>query len=299
MTMMMSTVFGAYTDPFTYRRATTGIGTNELIGNLGRLTQGVAIGATSLPVPALKVALTIDDQVTIFDKNNSEAVTCTASAAIGATTITVAPTQSAHMTRTVFCSDGTQGSLSDMIFNASSWLESITQQPRWLTTYTETLQAPSMRAAIDRNHAIIMRPRRFPVSAVTALSYQAQIGNVVPLDPTQCIVDSMVQTVAVPAIAVVGAQQSLFTRMPVGRTSPVWITITYAAGYPVLPGYVVEAANCLTGALLSDQFNPTGAAEMQMGKQKSVSYLRGDLSAKNALVKRAENLLRDDIERVM
>jgi hypothetical protein len=299
MAMVMTELFSAYTDPFVYRRATTGIGTNGLIGNLGRLTQSVDIGATSLSVPALKATLNIDDQVTIFDKNNSEVVEVTAIAAIGDLIVVVTPTQAAHVARTVFCSDGTQGSLSDMIFNASSWLESITQQPRWLTTYTETLQAPSMRAAVDRNRAIIMRPRRFPLSTVSALSYQAQIGSAVPLDPTQCIVDSLVQTVAVPAIAAIGAQQNLFSLMPMGRTSPVWLTITYAAGYPVLPGYIVEAANCLTGSLLSDQFNPTGAAEMQMGKQKIVSYLRGDLSAKNALVKRAENLLRDDIERVM
>jgi hypothetical protein len=298
MAMVMST-WNAYTDPFTYRRATTGLSTNALVGNLGRLTQAIDVGVTSLPVPALTVALKVDDQVTIFDKTNSEMVQVTAAAAVGDQVIEVTPTQAAHVAKTIFCSDGSMGSLADMIFNASGWLESITQQPRWLTTYTEILQAPSMRAAVDRNNAIIMRPRRFPLGSVSALSYQTQPGNAVTLDPVECIIDSLVQTIAVPAISMFGSQQSLFSRMPIGRSSPVWITITYTAGYPVLPGYVVEAANCLVGATLSDQFNPTGAAEIQMGKQHIVSYLRGDLSGKTALIKRAESLLRQDIERVM
>jgi hypothetical protein len=293
------TLFPAYTDPFAYRRSTTGQETSSLVGNLVRLTAGVSVGATSLPVPALTTALAIDDPVTIFDGTNSEVVTVTAVASIGVQSISVTATLAAHAAKTVICSDGTLGSLSEMIFEASSWLETITQQPRWLTSSTEALQAPSMRAAVDRNLGLIMRPRRFPLGTVSALSYQTQTGNVVPLDVTQCIIDNNVQTIAIPAINMTGGYQSVFARMPLGRTSPVWVSITYTAGYPTLPGYIITAANCLVGALLSDRYNPTGGAETAMGKQHIVSYLRGDQTAKSALIKRAESLLRGDIERVM
>jgi hypothetical protein len=296
---MVQAMFNTYTDPISYRRAATGLETDSLVGNVVRLTSDIAIGATTLPVSALTTALAVMDQVTIFDGSNSETVFVTAAAAIGDTSIATTATLAAHAMTTIVCSDGVRGSLADIITRASSWLEVITQQPRWLTSMTETLQAPSMRAAVDKNFALILRPRRFPLGDVTALSYQSQASNVVDLDPAQCIIDSQVQTVAVPSVTMLGAQQSLFFRMPVGRSSPIWVTLTYDAGYSQLPGYISEACDCLVGALLSDRDNPTGAAELQLGKRHLVAYLRGDLSGKTALVKRAEDLLRGDIERPM
>jgi hypothetical protein len=292
----MST-FTTYTDPFAYRRASTGMESDSLVGNLSRLTSGVSVGATSLPVSATTVALAVNDQITIFDGINSEVVSVTATAAIGSISITVTATVAAHATRTVICSDGTNGSLSDMIVNASSWLETITQQPRWQATYTDTLRSPSTRAAVDRNLALTLRPRRFPVQSVSAISYQTDPTNVIPLVTSYAVIDNDGRTVVFPAVVMTNGNQGFQSFMPVGRNSPVWITLTYSAGYSSLPGYIIEAANCLTGALLADRQNPMGAYEIQMGKRKVVMASSRDDTAKGGLVKRAEDLLRNDIER--
>jgi hypothetical protein len=286
-----------YTDPFAYRRASTGMESDSLVGNLSRLTSNISAGATSLPVSATTVALNVNDQITIFDGGNSEMVSVTVAAPVNSTTITVTATEAAHVARTPVCSDGTSGSLSDMIVNASSWLETITQQPRWQASYTDKLRAPSTRAAVDRNIALVLRPRRFPVVSLSSLSYETDPTNVISLVTSYAVIDNDGRTVVLPAVVMTNGNQGFQSFMPVGRNSPVWINITYEAGYSPLPGYIIEAANCLTGALLADRQNPMGAFEIQMGKRKVVMGSSRDDTAKGGLVKRAEDLLRNDIER--
>lgn len=291
--------FSTYTDPFVYRRATTGQETDSLVGNLARLSTDISFGATSLPVPATTVALSIDDPITIFDGPNSEIVTVTASTGIGASSIPVTATLSAHIAKTVICSDGIDGSLSEMIAQGSSWVETITQQPRWLTAYTETLQAPSMRASVDRNTAINLRPRRFPIGSITALSYQTDPTNVVPLNTSYAIINSEIQTISVPSVTVTNTNQGYQQSIPISRTVPIWIQLSYTAGYApsALPGYITTATNYLTSALLADRYNNGGYAQTTQGKTTLVAELRGDLTGKSILIKRAEWLLRGDIER--
>ena len=289
-----------YTDPFQYRRAPTGLESDSLVGNLTRLSGSVALGATALPVsPATTIYLAVDDQITIFDGANSEVVTVTATTNTGSTSIPVSATLATHAAKTVICSNGTQGSLADMIVDAGGWLENICQQPRWQATFTEQLKQPSMRAAVDVNGAVVLRPRRFPVTSLSSISYQTDPTNVVPLSTAYATLEP--QLVTLPILAAVGGTQgnmALVTR-PMSRNTPVWYNLTYVAGYApgTIPGHVIEAGMCLVSALIADRQNPTGAAEVQMGKRHLVAYLRGDTSGKVGLVKRAEMLLRNEQQR--
>jgi hypothetical protein len=289
-----------YTDPFQYRRAPTGLESDTLLGNLTRLSGSIALGATSLPVsPATTIYLAVDDQITIFDGANSEVVTVTTATVTGSSTILVSATLAAHASKVVICSNGTLGSLADMIVDASAWLENICQQPRWQATFTEQLRAPSMRAAVDVNGAIVIRPRRFPIVSVSSISYQTDPTNVVPLSTAYVTLEQ--QLITLPVLAATGGTQgnmALLSR-PVSRQTQIWYNITYIAGYApgTIPGHVTEAGMCLVSALLADRQNPTGGAEVQMGKRHLVAYLRGDQSGKVGLIKRAESLLANEQER--
>jgi hypothetical protein len=289
-----------YTDPFQYRRAPTGLECDTLLGNLTRLSGSIALGATSLPVsPATTIYLAVDDQITIFDGANSEIVTVTTATVTGSTSIPVSATLAAHASKVVICSNGTLGSLADMIVDAAGWLENICYQSRWQATVTEQLRAPSMRAAIDVNGALVMRPRRFPITSIVSISYQTDPTNVIPLSTAYATFEQ--QLITLPVLAATGGTQgnmALVSR-PVSRQTPVWYNITYVAGYALgaLPGLVSEAAICLVSALLADRQNSTGAAEVQMGKRHLVAYLRGDQSGKVGLIKRAEALLAGEQQR--
>src|SRR5262245_21877983 len=158
----------AYIDCFTYKRAVTGLETESLIGNIGRLTQAALVGDTSIHVgPSTTIALSQFDQLTIFDGSNSEVcMVGSGGANIGASVIPLLqPLQFAHAAYTVYCTDGVMGSLADELIEASNWIENITQQNLYQQTYTnETLDIPGMRASIDNRGMLVFRPRDFPAS---------------------------------------------------------------------------------------------------------------------------------------
>lgn len=289
-----------YTDPFQYRRAPTGLESDSLVGNLTRLSGPVTLGAVSLPLTInTTVALAVDDQITIFDGPNSEVVTVTATTGSGASAIPVSATLAAHAAKVVICSNGAQGSLADMIVDAGAWLENICQQPRYQATFTEQLKQPTMRAAIDVSGAIVLRPRKFPITSVSSISYQTDPTNVIPLSTAYATIEP--ELITIPVIAATGGTQgnmALVSR-PVSRQTRVWYNLTYTAGYApgTIPGHITEAGMCLVSALLADRQNSTGAAEVQMGKRHLVAYLRGDISGKAGLIKRAEFLLYNEQQR--
>src|SRR5689334_6799850 len=102
-----------YTDNLTYLKQPTGLVLTSYVGNTARLSGSVALGATSLPVPATSVALSQYDAVYVFDGPNSEVLQVGAAGAVqGATSIPLQnPTAYAHAAGTPYCTDGTAGSL--------------------------------------------------------------------------------------------------------------------------------------------------------------------------------------------
>src|SRR4051794_18579619 len=99
-----------YIDVFQYIRAVTGLETESLIGNKGRLSSAALVNDTTLHVtPATTVALSQFDNLTIFDGLNSETVMVgSGGASIGASTIPLLTgLQYAHAQYTTYCTDGT------------------------------------------------------------------------------------------------------------------------------------------------------------------------------------------------
>lgn len=285
-----------YLSIFDYLRSNSGHETASLYGNLLRINGSVTQGATSLPVtPNTTVQLNVYDPITIFDGASSEVVTVQASTAPGASSITLqSGTQYAHASGTPCCSDGTYGSLAEAIIDASAEVERICNQPLLQATYTnESLSLRTTRAIIDNKNSLLVRPRQFPVTSVSALSFLFATSNTVTLDSGQVLIDSMARFFTVPLLKALGASGSYGLGGFVDPTKSGNVQLTYQAGYTyaALPWQIRRAAVWLVSDLLTDRLNPTGSATTTQGKLTNEVYLRGDLSGDNALVKRARGLL--------
>lgn len=276
-----------------YVRAVTGQYTASLIGNLCRLNAGVSAGATSITVtPALTVQLNQYDIITIFDGSSTEQLTVQAQANVGATTVSVSATGYAHVAGTSFASDGTLGSLAQTILDGSSEVEKICQQPLLQRTVSgETLSLGSTRATVNNNSTLILRPRQFPITAFSSLSIEYTSSNIVSLDATQAIINGSGMTVNVPVIKQTSQNQQFYQYL--SQTVQGNVIIGYTAGYTYtqLPPIIKRCAVWLTSDMLSDQQNPTGAAQLNTGDKQLVTYLRGDTSGESGLYKRARAAL--------
>ena len=292
-----------YIDPFVYQRAPTGLESASLVGPAGFVASGGSIaGATSLPLatPLTSDTLGVGSRVTIFEGASSEVVTLTAVPSVANTVLTVTPLQYAHTGVAVWCGDGPGGSLADVIVRASKRLENKCQQALFAVSYTDTIPLQSMQAAIDQQRRLYLRPRNYPVSAVSALSLETVAGQSLPLDPTQAIIDSLRASVYVPLLQALsgsgggsGSWSYVVGTNNVDRNLAGEVIISYTAGfaYAAMPIDVQDACILYVSAELSKRQNPAGFAEVQMGKRHIMSYLRGDTSGVTSLVKEADRLL--------
>lgn len=290
-----------YTDCITYSKQPTGLVLAGYIGNIARIG-ATALGATSLTVPALTVALSEYDSVYVFDGPSSEELMVgVAGAIVGATSIPLLnPTVYAHNAGTPYCTDGTSGSLGEQIFTASKWIEDdICYQSLWSTAYTgEILTMPTMRAALDNQQNLHFRPRHFPITALTSMSIKVNQLSSTSYDVTQAIIDADQQTVDVPLLAASGVngipqQGSPWLWPALGRSTNAWITIAYTAGFAVgaMPRPIARACGLLTSACFAQLVNPVGADQINQGKRQVQFMLRGDTSGESLLIKEAKGLL--------
>lgn len=279
-----------------WSRSVTGLEWASLVGNTGRITSAVALGVTTLPVTALTVQLNQYDVLTIYDGSSSENVIVQATAAVNATSITISATSFAHVAGTPFSTDGILGSLAEHILRASQWLETICKQPLWQTTYAgENLAIPTMRASIDNQYALHFRPRHWPVSSITSISVTTVPGFSISLDPTQIIVDSDKQICSMPNIQplpVIGSSQQPYPIWGItSRYREAQLTLSYQAGYAILPYDVIEAIVLLVSDQLAKRDNPIGALEVSSGNRHISAAIRGDTSGDTILFKRAKKIL--------
>lgn len=286
-----------YLSIFDYLRATTGLETGSLVGNTARLASAQVVGALSLSItPATTVALAANDRITIFDGPNSEVVVVASITAIGETSI---PLQAPglvydHAGNTPLCSDGVMGSLADQIVDACGEMENFLQQSLFQATYTETLRIPSMRASVDNQQMLVFRPRHFPVSLESGITIKRNNADPVNYDATQAILDGTGQVVSVPWLVAGSGGGSTYSLLSmVSRSTNLFLTITYTAGYPAasMPGDIREAAILLSSDYLAKRLNPGGAAEVDSGTRHNVAVLRGDIAGESLLYKRAVRIL--------
>lgn len=291
-----------YIDPIAYLKQPTGLTLSAYVGDVGRIASCSA-GATSLTVTSALTGIALNqyDSFYVFDGPNSEQLQVGSGGAnVGATSIPLqAATAYPHVGGTVYCTDGTSGSLGEQIFIASRWIEDdICHQALWQTAYTnEILTMPTMRAAIDNQQNIHFRPRHFPITTLTSLSIMTVQGNSISYDPTAAIIDSDQQTVDIPLLTSVGGNQANqgnpWLWRTVNRTGNAWLTLAYTAGFAVgaLPPPITRACTLLTSECFSTLVNPTGADQINQGKRSVMFMLRGDTSGESLLIKNAVKYL--------
>lgn len=291
-------IMNTYIDCFQYLRSPTGQDSATLVGNVARLSSATLVGATSLPLSAATtVALNAYDQVTIFDGSSSEVAVVSNVTNQGATSIPVQALQFAHAKGTALCSDGAQGSLAAMIVEASAQVEEYCRQPLLLATYSnESLPLRTTRAAVTRDYALMLRPKRFPVVSVSAITAQLTGQATLPLSVANAQIDSDAQLVTLLTMTASSGGAMTFwgsVSPPIKPTTPGFVTLSYTAGYAYtsLPQSVRQACTWLTSDLLSDRQNPTGAAEIKLGSLALVTRLRGETTGRSVLVMRAEKAL--------
>lgn len=284
-----------YLTPFEYIRASSGLETVSLVGNLGYINACVA-GQTTLALPAgLTVAISQYDQISLFDGTSSEQRTVQASAVIGATSLTVDALEYNHANGTPYCTDGFGGSLADKLVQASADVERICQQSLLLQTYNDTIPLRTMQAVVSATRKLIIRPKNYPVRSVTSLGIEVIAGYTLTLDQTQAIIDSSMQVITVPLLQQIGASQSQipYNYPQISRNTEGDILLGYTSGWAFqsLPRDVKEAAVLLASEGIAQKQNPTGAAESDFGHFRTSAFLRGDLTGIGALTKRAERIL--------
>lgn len=291
-----------YIDSIAYLKQPTGLMLSGFVGNNSRLSANALVGATSLSVPALAVAVAQYDTVYVFDGPSSEKLQVgVGGAGIGATSIPLqAATTLAHSAGTVYCTDGAQGSLGEQIFIVSGRIDNeICHQALWQTAYTnEILTMPTMRAAMDNQRNLHFRPRHFPITTLTSMAVMTSQVASTSYDVTQAIIDSDQQTVDVPNVAALStngqpAQGSPWMWPSLQRNTNAWIVLAYTAGFPLgaLPEPVVRATTLLVSDCFLETENPVGADSITQGKRAVTFVLRGDLSGESLLMKRAKALL--------
>lgn len=297
----MASIGTTYIDCFQYLRAATGLALSSMVSNPLHFGATQASGATTLTVPNTQVSTQLNpyDDLYIFDGAKSEVVQVGALVPQYTASIPlVSGLQYQHSAGVAMCTDGTQGSLGQALFESAKWLEDICYQSLWQATYTgEALPMATPRANIDNQGGLNFRPMHFPVTAVSALSLTTtNSAAAISYDTTQVQLDALQRLVTVPVLKPLNSgQQSLTTQFSpsLSRSQKGTLTFSYTAGFATgqLPGAVTRAATLLCSEMFSQTVNPQGADSVMMGKRNVTYTMRGDLTGESLLVKQATKLL--------
>lgn len=292
----------AYIDVPRYQRTAAG---QEIASLLGLAT--TTNGATQ---PAGTTALVVASSTSwaagpawILDGPTSEVVTVTGSADGTHLTLAAPGTQFSHAAGVSISQAGAAGCLAETILDASSWIENYCQQGTAATdrslfavARTERWGMPTMRAHLDRDTVLRIMPGHFPVQSVSSVTIEFGQGQSLTLDATQAELDTMGRTVEVPYLTQggvsIGAQMFL-DMQGVSRSRRQWAVVTYTGGFTAgsVPYDVQRACEWVVSDLLSQRQNPTGAAEISLGKRRIVQRQRGDTIGDSILLLRAHDIL--------
>jgi hypothetical protein len=297
----------AYLDVAGYLRSAANQETASLLG-LNTATAGGSqpAGATSLVVAT--AAGWAAGPAWILDGPASEVVQVTGSADGTHVTLAAPGTANAHAAGVSVSQAGIAGALGELILRASAWIESYCAQgvpgdrSLYALTRTERWRMPSTRAHLDRDQVLVVRPGHFPVQSVSALAIELGQGQSLTFDTTQIELPSTGRLVELPyllqASPTVG-QQSLLESRGLSRGRHQWATLTYLGGFTAgaVPYDLQQACAWVVSDLLGYRQNPSGAAELRLGKKEVVTRLRGDLSGDSILLLQAKTALEPYKER--
>jgi len=293
----------AYIDIAGYQQAPHGQETATLLG-LNTTTGGgatQAAGTTSLVVASS--ASWAAGACWILDGPISEVVTVTGSADGTHLTLAAPGTVFAHAAGVSVSQAGTAGSLAATILRASAAMENYCQQGSaggdrslFALARSERWAMPSQRAYLDRDAVLAIMPGHFPVQSVTSIAIELGQGQSLTLDATQIELPDMARVVELPYLvqgAVSVGMQMFLALQGISRSRRQWATITYTGGIssaPV-PYDLQQAAVWIVSDFLSQRQNPTGAADISLGKRRLVQRQRGDLVGDSILLLRAHDAL--------
>lgn len=224
-------------------------------------------------------------------------------------TLAAPGTAFAHAAGVSVSQAGSAGALAELILRASAWIEGYCQQgtlggDRGLYAFsrTERWGMPSTRAHIDRDQVIVVRPGHFPIQSVSALSIELGQGQTLSFDVTQLELPTAGRLVELPYLlgaSPTPSQQLLLESRGLSRSRRQWAVLTYVGGFTpgAVPYDVQQACAWVVSDLLSQRQNPTGAAELRLGKKAIVARQRGDLTGDSVLILRARAALEPYKER--
>ncbi len=281
----------AYLDIGDYLRAATNQETASLLGVNTTLAASVAVGALSLPVASS--AGWAAGRLWLLDGPWSE-VAQAAGAPDGATLSLAAPgALLAHAAGVSVSQAGPVGALAETILRASGWIENYCRQGTpgdrslFALPRVERWGLPGRRAWIEPDGTLVIRPGRFPIQAVTALSVETTPGAVCALDVTQIELPSGGRLIEVPASALSGVSG-------LARGGRCWLSLSYTGG-PATPAATPydlrQACIWLVSDLLGQRRNPTGAAAVRMGGFELQARPRADPTADSILLAQARAAL--------
>jgi len=197
---------------------------------------------------------------------------------------------------------GTLGSLPEILLRASAFAEEYcqhgtagTDRSLFAVARTELWGMPSSRAYLDRDSVVCCRPGHWPVQSLSAASIQFGQGESLSLDVTQ-LMNTGGRLVELPYLLqtppTIGVQLLLENR-GLSRSRRQWLSLSYSGGfgYGAVPYGVQQAVTWIASDLVAQRLNPTGAAELVLGKRNVTQRQRGDEVGDSILLLRAHDML--------
>jgi hypothetical protein len=283
----------AYLDVPGYLRAATNQETASLLGLTTTLGGAATLAAGALSLPVLASAGWAAGPLWLLDGPWSEIVQVTGSVDSTHVTLATPGTRWPHQLGISASQAGSSGALAETILRASAWMEGYCQQGTstdrslFALSRTEQWSMPGVRAWIDRDTVLVIRPGHFPVQSVSALTLDQAECGISTLDVTQARLPSAGRIIEVPLLAGI---EPLLT---LSRSRRTWISLTYTGGVTpaALPYDLAQACVWVTSELLAERRNPSGAARVRQGKFEMQARPWGDRSGDSTLLLQAKAAL--------
>lgn len=302
--------WSAYIDVPAYLRAATNQETASLLGLNTTIAGGGTLPAGATTLPVASSAGWAAGPLWLLDGPCSEVAQVVAAPDGTHLTLATPGTQWPHAPGVSASQTGSAGALAEVILRASGWIENYCQQggsagdrSLYAVSRTERWGAPSLRAALDRDGVLALRPGHFPVQSVSALTLESAPGERLSLDVTQAEVTTGGRQIETPLAAATPSgpvQLGLWEPGQLSRSRRRWVTITYVGGLTAgaIPYDVQQACVWLVSDLLGARRNPTGAAMVRMGRFELQARPRGDTTGESILMMQAKAALEAYRERL-
>jgi|SRR5579883_3339981 hypothetical protein len=295
--------WSAYLDVPGYLRAATNQETASLVGLNTQVGGASAVPAGTQTLPVLASAGWSAGLLWLLDGPYSEVAQVTGAPDGTHLSLAAPGTAFVHNPGVSASQAGTMGSLAETILRASAWMENYCQQGSLATdrslyavSRSERWGMPTMRASLDRDGVLVVRPGHFPVQSIASLAVEFGQGQSLALDVTQIELPSGGRLIEAPYLlngTLSPGQQLLLETQGLSRSRRQWVTLTYTGG--LTPGLLLydvqQACIYVVSEFLAQRRNPTGAALVHQGKFELQARPRLDTTGDSILLLQAKAAL--------